>query len=65
MTKQINLLPCPFCGGEAMYGIHFGSSYIQCTGCGVITKCYGEKQFRELNDIAAAEAWNRRHSDEA
>lgn len=61
---QIKLRECPFCGHEAMYGRHFGSSYIQCTCCGVQTRCFGETQFRELNDLAAAEFWNGRECDE-
>lgn len=40
MTEK--LLPCPFCGGEAIYESHdkLGFQRIRCTGCAVKTGYY-------------------------
>ena len=49
-----NLLPCPFCGGEAATEEEFTSfNVVRCTACGVVTDTY--------DTIAEAiAAWNRR-----
>lgn len=49
-----NLLPCPFCGGEAATEEEFTSfNVVRCLACGVVTDTY--------DTIAEAiAAWNRR-----
>lgn len=60
MKLQIDLKPCPFCGSAAEYGEHHKSVYVFCTGCGAMTKCFAENNYKELNQLSAAESWNRR-----
>jgi hypothetical protein len=49
-----DLLPCPFCGGEARL-IECGDAYVECSNCG------SEGSWNSLGraDLAIA-AWNRR-----
>lgn len=53
--KEINLLPCPFCGGEAEVDISGGNFHwwIVCVNCGVGTAIYNTK-------AEALTAWNTR-----
>lgn len=37
MTKQYELLPCPFCGGKAGYYVSGLKGHVYCTVCGVTT----------------------------
>ena len=53
-TEREALKPCPFCGGEAIYGFNFNAEWVECTDCGVDVVC-------DTFDEAAA-AWNRRAS---
>lgn len=46
------LLPCPFCGGEAKL-ISSVESWVECSFCGINTKCCA-------CDSGAIEKWNRR-----
>ena len=47
------LKPCPFCGGEAKYGIYFTSPGVKCTKCTAGVYCHP-------NYESAISAWNRR-----
>ena len=72
--SEIKLLPCPFCGGEAV--IYHQSSkytnrdgnYVHCMECGCRTKlfeCYGNTtKTHEDTKQEAIEAWNTRKSME-
>lgn len=57
MVYEIELKPCPFCGGKAKVasGIHEGGKYhwVECT------ECYGRSVGNSLEDEAIS-AWNRR-----
>lgn len=58
MTNTENLLPCPFCGGEAEMSInddYTGSVFIACKICGISTDTYHPS---DKSDAIAA--WNRR-----
>jgi Lar family restriction alleviation protein len=55
---MIDLLPCPFCGGEAVEDAiccHGVTEFIRCKLCGVRTDGFDEGP-------SAARAWNRRTS---
>ena len=51
--KNKELLPCPFCGGEAELNPHFYDFLIACSSCGIGTHFYHTKR-------EAIEAWNTR-----
>ena len=54
---DINLKPCPFCGGQAKIFGYSHMWYVKCPACGASTAC-------ENTDKKAADAWNRRADDE-
>lgn len=60
---EIELKPCPFCGGEAILKEHYNSYtdwwLVSCSECGV-------SQTGHANEFSyeAKEAWNRRENDE-
>lgn len=60
MTEEIELKPCPFCGGKAvMIGEDDGMYQVVCPDCaGTIDDFYGEKE-------VAAEKWNERKIEDA
>lgn len=55
MTEEIELKPCPFCGGKAFLDSEFS---------GVYCNCGAELTFLE-SDKEAAEKWNRRPIEDA
>lgn len=62
-SRQLNLEPCPFCGGEAraFYDDAGGVYEVQCQECGAepyIGSRSGAPGMRTLGDVI--EAWNRR-----
>lgn len=65
MTRkaEFDLLPCPFCGGEARV-IHSDISYsVRCSACGIgiFRPRIGESEWCAFcTKEEAAEAWNRR-----
>lgn len=51
---EINLLPCPFCGGQPAFEIYEGDEYqVKCPYCFAATWIEESKE-------EAAEEWNRR-----
>lgn len=51
---SLNLLPCPFCGGEAgLYEDYTGYWLVQCDYCGISTLRKGSRKSVILD-------WNRR-----
>ncbi len=60
VSKEPEIKPCPFCGGEAEYtnlhdGIHFGGLlYIKCKSCGACSDVYNDTQKLMM-------LWNMRH----
>ena len=60
MTEEIELKPCPFCGGKAvMIGEDDGMYQVVCPDCaGTIDDFYNEKE-------VAAEKWNERKIEDA
>ena len=68
----MNLKPCPFCGGEAIFAPLGGShGYIECIGaCGIKTGDFWDEPMTAIKDERetwkdrAAEAWNRRALNE-
>ena len=62
------LLPCPFCGGEAelIHGTAYAEDYssqVQCSKCGAKIKEI-HRAVDYCADEKAAEAWNRRVNNE-
>lgn len=57
-----DLLPCPFCGGEAELNISDFSSSVKCKECGVKSRCFihGTDDL-DGSDIKAIKAWNVRN----
>ena len=56
--SKINLLPCPFCGGEARIIGAVGTVFwVKCTECGAETQS-------EITKQRAAERWNRRAGEQ-
>lgn len=53
MTATEELLPCPFCGGEAHIITAVGESWVLCDKCKATTEAHTSRQF-------AIAAWNRR-----
>ena len=51
MTNELK--PCPFCGGEAEYGLTMAGEEVYCTNCGAAMP-------RTTTKDAAIEAWNTR-----
>lgn len=60
MDNQMNLKPCPFCGGEAIRLIDFDDEYerlyLESIHC---RSCHARVAWQETVE-EAAEAWNRR-----
>ena len=55
---EIKLLPCPFCGREAVFEIYEGDEYqVKCSYCFAATWIEESKE-------EAAEEWNRRADNE-
>lgn len=63
------LLPCPFCGGQANFRAFASAIYgadgviVRCMGCGASTKYWADVEVAEAVSIgmdAAAAAWNQR-----
>lgn len=65
MTNNLDLLPCPFCGGPAEHATYSGNPVIWCRGD---ADCLGMMGGEEFDGTAEdlARAWNRRvfHSGE-
>lgn len=66
MTNTEELLPCPFCGGEAKKAL-IGNDYtkkrsveVKCTQCFVKRVTAGIRSNHEQLNIWATEAWNKR-----
>ena len=47
------LLPCPFCGGEARYGMTFAGEEVYCSECSAAMP-------RKTTEAEAVAAWNTR-----
>ena len=64
MENKIELLPCPFCGGEAIRLVDFDDEYervyLESVHC---RSCHARVAWQETVE-AAAEAWNRRVTDD-
>ena len=50
---MIELLPCPFCGGEARLTVHEGYHRASCFSCGNGTRAYADRH-------EAVRRWSRR-----
>lgn len=61
--EHVDLLPCPFCGGEAQFGnveggFNDGGQYISCMACDVSTRLYFP--LKEDVRVTLIHDWNRR-----
>ena len=67
IKKQIEILPCPFCGSNNVKPIHYNGSYgyspsedyVTCTSCGATGSRIGDIDGRNNMDLAIKK-WNRR-----
>ena len=59
------LLPCPFCGGEAVYGYApDGGAWVRCQGCGAESEMVYVPEYGAFVDAAeeiVCAKWNRRN----
>ena len=55
---MIELLPCPFCGGEARLTVHEGYHRASCFTCGNGTRAYADRH-------EAVRRWSRRVESES
>ena len=72
--SEIELKPCPFCGGEAKMKHGFPrhqqkgirQSVVQCKSCGCMTVTFSQLAYERWSDVdeQAAEAWNRRTGEQ-
>lgn len=59
MAEKMTLLPCPFCGGEAVAENYIVEAQVVCLGClAKIVRSHGAHADNGTHD--AIEAWNRR-----
>ena len=67
MAKEIELKPCPFCGGKARIRKVCKLVYaVRCADCGATGTSFGVKPWHSTKFIAqghAIKAWERRVSD--
>ena len=61
MDNQIELLPCPFCGGEAILTSR-ETNYFATRFFVICDNCHASSKWCQ-NKEEAAEAWNRRADD--
>lgn len=63
-SKEIKLLPCPFCGGEGAMRVNAQTlnCSVNCVECGVFMKrnFKGHKRVEEVLKELMAQDWNRR-----
>lgn len=58
--EEIELKPCPFCGGAAKLILHNSIGGVRCPECGVLGACFMDKFTQGDGLQKAVEAWNRR-----
>ena len=68
MPEQIELKPCPFCGGEATYTDHFYEDTetghcVYCKDCGAGTCICTGSSSPEYFKKHVSDMWNRRCND--
>ena len=61
---DIQLKPCLFCGGKAVFGqwldtLNPNATWIECTGCPILTDAFYHEDPIKAKEEAAA-IWNRR-----
>lgn len=62
MSEKIDLLPCPFCGGEAEYQHWTDNGVTMCRAVVCQGDCESIQQYGS-NEESAIKAWNTRHDD--
>lgn len=60
MSSEIELKPCPFCGGDATTVFYTGYIYVSCENCGATSEMVKVSKEYCAAEKEAAEAWNRR-----
>ena len=63
-NKEIELIPCPFCGGDCAMRVNTSTlnGSVNCVECGVLMKrnFKGHKRVEEVLRELMAQEWNRR-----
>lgn len=63
MTREeidLNLKPCPFCGGKAYVHDNCMASHVKCDNCGARTKPVPHEKSELYTDELAMNLWNNR-----
>jgi uncharacterized Zn finger protein len=63
-SGRVELLPCPFCGGDANAYVSAGDAVVECIDCGAeLSQGADDEDYHDTSAIVAR--WNRRAPDRA
>lgn len=58
--SEVELKPCPFCGGDGKMRYGCGDFHVECADCGASSAWVGTPRDIETMRAGAAAAWNMR-----